>query len=250
MATGTPPPKYTYTTITFNYPGTVNLIDVIGVEQRILGTTTWTRNNEIRYVNVTIGELRISNSYNASIPARVTATTVTGQVGFTFSNTKIWREYNNGTSQQATLCACATRTHAAAGSSDCIFLNDNNELEKFTIVPGDLNTEECANGGYDEICVKTIFTQLKNYIYFEDIFGQIRDEFAAFYSSIALEQRIVESIQKLLQRLLAGEITLDQFNELVKIDEQIFASQFAKDYVTNYVTLEQDIQKYKYLLLE
>jgi hypothetical protein len=33
MATGTPPPKYTYTTITFNYPGTVNLIDVIGVEQ-------------------------------------------------------------------------------------------------------------------------------------------------------------------------------------------------------------------------
>jgi hypothetical protein len=138
----------------------------------------------------------------------------------------------------------------AAGSSDCIFSNGITELEKFIIVPGVLNTEECANGGYDEICVKTIFTQLKNYFYNEDIFQQIRDKFASFYVAIALEQRIVDSINRLVQKLLSGEINLDQFNELVKNDEQIFAGQFAKDYVTNYVKLEQDIQKYKYLLSE
>ena len=138
----------------------------------------------------------------------------------------------------------------AAGSSVCIFSNGVTELEKFTIVPGELSTEECANGGYDEICVKTIFTQLKNYFYNEDIFGQIRDKFASFYVSIALEQRIVTNIIELTQKLLAGEITIDQFNELVKIDEQIFAGQFAKDYVSNYVKLQENIIKYKYLLTE
>jgi hypothetical protein len=187
--------------------------------------------------------LEVSSNYTG-LPVQVFG-------GFELSNPQFWYvSQEPGLGFYAVLNPYATIITAAPGSSDCIFSNDSTEFEKFTIVPGDLSTEECANGGYDEICVKTIFTQLKNYIYNEDIFGQIRDKFAAFYASIALEQRIVDSIKRLTERLLAGEITIDKFNELVNIDEQIFAGQFAKDFVTNYVKLDLDIQKYKYLLSE
>jgi len=218
------------------------LRNVVGVQQLVNGR--WVENTRQSYTRNQIARLRVFSNYTGS-----PTSAFLGVGGFTLSDPQFWTvEGLPGVGFFAFLNAYATIVTPAAGSSDCIISNESSELTRFTIVPGDLSTEECANGGYDEICVKTIFTQLKNYIYNEDIFGQIRDKFAAFYSSIALEQRIVDSINKLVQRLLAGEITIDQFNELVKIDEQIFAAQFAKDYVTNYVKLEQYIQQYKYLL--
>ena len=227
------------------------LSGVTGVEQLVNGV--WVGNTNVtNYNSGRPARLRVFSTYTGLPYAAYVTLTSTQPTTLTFSNPEQWSISNNGLFPFATLRQIQTVTTATpvAGSSDCIFSNEDKELEKFTIVPGELSTEECANGGYDEICVKTIFTQLKNYIYNEDIFGQIRDKFAAFYSSIALEQRIVDSIIKLVQKLLAGEITIDQFNELVKIDEQIFAGQFAKDYVTNYVKLQENIIKYKYLLTE
>jgi len=215
---------------------------VAGVQQFV--NNEWEANTTVRYNAGATARLRVFSDYTGT-----PTSAIAGFGDFTLENPAFWFvEFETGLGFYALLNPYTSIVTAATGSSDCIFSNESSELAKFTIVPGDLSTEECANGGYDEVCIKTIFTQLKNYVYSEDIFGQIRDKFAAFYSSIALEQRIVDSIKRLTERLLAGEINLDQFNELVKIDEQIFAGQFAKDYVTNYVKLQENIEKYKYLL--
>ena len=231
----------------------VGLIGVTGVEQWVDGV--WVGNTDITYRVGQTATLRVFSTYTGLLPAIASSV-----ANLTFSEPKRWtivvqQVTINRLPQTLTTAflnpiETVTNLTPTANSSDCIFSNGITELEKFTIVPGVLNTEECANGGYDEICVKTIFTQLKNYFYSEDIFGQIRDKFAAFYAAIACEQRIVANIIELTQKLLAGEITIDQFNELVKISQKIFAEQFAKDYVTNYVKLQENIIKYRYLLSE
>jgi hypothetical protein len=232
----------------WRFPFTVDT-RVEGVLQLVNGV--WQEYTAQTYSANQTAKLRVYSNYTINT-AEYHYPVDAGVGRFTLSDPEFWVVFVDdiyGTGLNvATLKSYAEIVTAAAGSSDCIISNDSAELAKFTIVQGDLSTEECANGGYDEICVKTIFTQLKNYIYNENIFGQIRDKFAAFYSSIALEQRIVVSIKRLTERLLSGEITLDQFNELVKIDEQIFAEQFAKDYVANYIKLQENIEKYKYLL--
>jgi AraC-like DNA-binding protein len=89
---------------------------------------------------------------------------------------------------------------------------------------------------------------LRKYSYPPDIFEQIKMKFAGSYAAIAFQKRVVESIIILAQQFITGQITIEQFNEEVKISETILAELFARDYHLNYVRLGIDIQKYKYLL--
>jgi hypothetical protein len=150
-------------------------------------------------------------------------------------------------------CDCPTTTSLSIseGSLDITLFNINGEvLETFTDIPGNLDTERCANGSYDDEAVQGLFIHLKNYSYDQSFFDSIPFKFAAFFASIALEKRIVESIIALTEKLLTGEITLDQFNALVKVSEQEAASLYGKDYATNFVGVIQAVNKFKYILEE
>jgi len=89
---------------------------------------------------------------------------------------------------------------------------------------------------------------LKKFYYPKTIFDNILYNLSAFFPSIALEQRVTENIIFLTQRLVSGEINLVEFNDLVKKDNEEFASEYGKDYEHNYVKLKIAIEKYKPLL--
>ena len=129
------------------------------------------------------------------------------------------------------------------------FTIDGEVIETFKDIPGKLDTELCANGSYDDQAVKGLFLRLINYRFDTSVIGSIPFKLAAFFASIALEQRIVDSIIVLTEKLLTGEITLEQFNVLVKVREQEAAALFGKDYETNFVGGVQAINKFKYILL-
>ena len=154
-------------------------------------------------------------------------------------------------SNQSFVCSYAGELEYGAGSLEVSILNQNRELiETFTDIPGKLDTERCANGSYDDEAVAGIFLRLKNYTYEQSLLDTIPFKLAAFFASIALEQRIVDSIIDLTEKLLTGEITLEQFNVLVKVREQEAAALFGKDYETNFVGLVQAVNKFKYILSE
>jgi hypothetical protein len=50
------------------------------------------------------------------------------------------------------------------------------------------------------------------------------------------------------EEFLSGKITIEKFNELVKIGELEFSDEYGPDYVNNYVSLQIAIQQFKYLL--
>jgi hypothetical protein len=137
-----------------------------------------------------------------------------------------------------------TSFQATASSLQITFFDSvGNIIETFTDIPGKLDTERCANGSYDDEAVKGLFLRLINYRFDTSVIGSIPFKLAAFFASIALEQRIVDSIIVLTEKLLTGEITLEQFNVLVKVAENDAASLYGKDYETNFVGLVQAIQK-------
>jgi len=104
------------------------------------------------------------------------------------------------------------------------------------------------NADYVNIAIPIIFNQLKKYRYPDTIFDNIRDNLAAFFSSIALEELIVERILLLNQKFINGKITLEKFNELVKQGNKEFSNLYGTDYTNNYVKLKTAIEKFKYLL--
>jgi hypothetical protein len=135
------------------------------------------------------------------------------------------------------------------GSLDVTFVDSQNEpLFSFEAIPGDLDTSLLANGDYAFIAIPVIFNQLKNFIFGDSIFVNIQNNLAAFFASIALEQRIVSRIQKLNDELTLGKITIDEFQEGVQQSETEFASEYGANYTSNYVKLAQAIEENKPLL--
>jgi hypothetical protein len=110
-----------------------------------------------------------------------------------------------------------TSVTAEQGSLKITF-NDanNNPIDSFIAVPGKLITELLANGDYAEIAIPNIFENLKKFGYSNSVFDSIQNSLAAFFVSIALEQRISERIQTLIQQFTAGELTIEQFNASVE----------------------------------
>jgi hypothetical protein len=146
-------------------------------------------------------------------------------------------------------CADVNAINASNGSLEITFLDSvGNVIETFTDIPGKLDTKLCSDGTYDDEAVQGLFFHLKNYLTSKSLIDTIPFKLAAFFASIALEQRIVESTIVLTEKLLIGEITLDQFNVLVKVREQEAASLYGKDYETNFVGLVQAVNKFKYIL--
>ena len=143
-----------------------------------------------------------------------------------------------------------TSTTASNGSLIYNFFDINNELlETFEVIPGHLDTITLSDGNYADIAIPVIFNKLNNYIYSESILDNIQNVLAAFFPSIALEQKITENIIRLTQKLISGEINIDQFNELVTLGNEKFASEYGPNYAINYVKLQIAIQKYKYILV-
>ena len=146
-------------------------------------------------------------------------------------------------------CQEVAQIIARQGSLEITFLDSvGNIIETFIDIPGKLDTKLCGDGTYDDEAVQGLFFHLKNYLTSKSLIDTIPFKLAAFFASIALEQRIVESIIVLTEKLLIGEITLDQFNVLVKVREQEAASLYGKDYETNFVGLVQAVNKFKYIL--
>lgn len=52
----------------------------------------------------------------------------------------------------------------------------------------------------------------------------------------------------MVQKIVLGEINIEQFQELVQQGNEEFASEYGSNYASNYVKLQLAIEKYKYLL--
>lgn len=143
-----------------------------------------------------------------------------------------------------------TSTTATNGSLIYNFFDSNNNLlETFEVIPGHLDTITLSDGNYADFAIPVIFNKLNNYIYSESILDNIQNVLAAFFPSIALQQKNTENIIRLTQKLISGEINIDQFNELVTLEDEEFASEYGRNYAINYVKLQIAIQKYKYILV-
>lgn len=138
----------------------------------------------------------------------------------------------------------------AIEGSAIIFLIDSNgnTIKEFTAIPGELNIEESASGEYAKIIIPVIFNNLNGFIYTKYIFENIQNVLSEFFSNVALNKRIIKRINKLNEEFLSGKITIEKFNELVKIGELEFSDEYGPDYVNNYVSLQIAIQQFKYLL--
>jgi len=139
--------------------------------------------------------------------------------------------------------------NAIEGSAIIILIDSNgNTIKEFTAISGELNIEESASGEYAKIIIPVIFNNLNGLIYTKDIFENIQNVLSAFFSNVALNKRIIKRINKLNEEFLSGKITIEKFNELVKIGELEFSDEYGPDYVNNYVSLQIAIQQFKYLL--
>jgi len=139
--------------------------------------------------------------------------------------------------------------NAIEGSAIIILIDSNgNTIKEFTAISGELNIEESASGEYAKIIIPVIFNNLNGLIYTKDIFENIQNVLSAFFSNVALNKRIIKRINKLNEEFLSGKITIEKFNELVKIGELEFSDEYGADYVNNYVSLQIAIQQFKYLL--
>jgi len=141
-------------------------------------------------------------------------------------------------------------TISAGKGSLNITINDSNNkpLETFRAIPADLDTSILANGDYADVAIPIIFEKLKNFVYPESIFSNIQCVLSSFFVSIALQQRISERIQTSVQKIIAGEINLEQFKELVQQGNEEFANEYGDNYVSNFVKLQIAIDKHKHML--
>jgi len=192
----------------------------------------------------------VPTTYNGGSTARaVFSRANTGsQPSFSSSNTAGWWRKLNDFNWDLVVFGASTIS-AGKGSLNITINDSNNEpLDTFKAIPGDLDTSILANGDYADVAIPIIFEKLKNYVYPESIFGNIQCVLSAFFVSIALQQRISERIQTLVQKIIAGEINLEQFKELVQQGNEKFASEYGDNYVSNFVKLQIAIDKYKHML--
>lgn len=133
---------------------------------------------------------------------------------------------------------------AQTGSLNIVFNDaDNNPLETFQAIPGELDTSMLANGDYADVVIPIIFEKLNNFIYPESIFDNIKYVLTASFASQALAQRIITRVQELIQRIVSGEITIDQFHELVQQGNKDFSDEYGADYARIFMKLHLAIQK-------
>jgi len=128
-------------------------------------------------------------------------------------------------------------------SIDCAFLGGtNNEINKFTCIAGQLNTNSLDNCLYDGPTVQSIFEHLKNYDYDpETIFDIITYNLTAFLTATTLQYDITDILNALVKQLQDRQITLDQYNTLVKNDKNKYITKALEIYNKNLVIVEQAI---------
>ena len=211
---------------------------VTSIENLSRSTTEYTRWGNETYYN---------NTYYGNDTSKPSSCTIkAGTYGYYYDDTYWYVDSINNLVLKDQICeVCQAYNGSLLFSFKDIDLND---VDKFLVIPGQLDTEKCANGDYADVAIPVIFNQLKNYIYPHEIFDNIRNTLAAFFPSIALEQLILADTLLLSEKLYNDEITIEQYNESLKIDYSKFASDYVNYYNENYVKLQIAIDKYKYLL--
>lgn len=184
------------------------------------------------------------NSYNGSSnPISITTSN-----NITFDDPTWWTRID-GTNTWNLTVIFVDGVVTSTGSLKLTFTNNNKPIETFEAIPGELNTSMLEKGDYADISIPIIFNKLKNgYAFPDSIVDDIKYKLAAFFVSIALQQRISERIELLLKDFIENKISLEQFNSLVKEGNEEFAKEYATNYVNNYLKLEVAIEKYRYLL--
>ena len=129
------------------------------------------------------------------------------------------------------------------------FLNGDTLVEKFTTIPGNLNTKMLENGDYSDQSIIIIFEHLKKYAYNESIFDKIKYSLAASFPSLAYEQEYVKIINEELTPLFVnGKITQHEYDKALEITAKELADKYPTWYFNNLSKIEEAIIKYKYIL--
>ena len=103
-------------------------------------------------------------------------------------------------------------------------------LSSFTAVAGKLDTNKLESGEYIKPVIISIFENLKKTGYEPVIFESIKYNLVAFIISIALEQKIVEYVNTLSEKVYSGELSIDEFNKNIKDKSDTFASKVPDKY--------------------
>jgi hypothetical protein len=135
-----------------------------------------------------------------------------------------------------------------SGSEIVKFYIGSTIVEKFTAIPGQLDTKLLEDGDYSDPSIRNIFERLKKYSYTESIFDIIKYNLAAFLPSIAYAQAYTTIVYELTEKYNNGEITIEQYNIALKVSAEQLAENYPTWYFNNLTKIEAAIIKYKYIL--
>jgi len=217
------------------------------------GQVSYTRTDSYNNVHVT----RNGDNYTFTFPVDSCRSCWIGGEVYAWSSYNAWASFTftdpwwtQGSDKRWSITTDVASSISANPGSLNITINDrdNKPLQSFVAIPGNLDNSMLENGDYAYTAIPIIFTQLRNYIYFDSIFDSINYTLSAFFASTALEQNISEGIKLLLQQFVSKKITLEEFNLLVKQSNEEFASEYGTIYINNYNKINLAIEQYKYLL--
>jgi hypothetical protein len=142
----------------------------------------------------------------------------------------------------------ASSQYTTFGSEENTFTNGDIIVEKFTTIPGQLDTILLEDGDYSDPSILNIFEHLKKYSYPESIFDDIKYNLAAFFPSIAYAQAYTTIVEELTAKYNNGEITIEQYDIALEVSAEQLAEKYPTWYFNSLIKIEAAIIKYKYIL--
>jgi len=157
-------------------------------------------------------------------------------------------------------CSCGGGGGAAGGAIYCQYtagsINFNllNELRSAIVykqlIPGRLNTLLLENGDYIEPTIIQSFKLLKTIEYDNSIIENIKYNLTAFIVAITLEQKITEYTIALSKQVVAGTLSIEEFNESVKNYSKSEADKVPENYFFNFNKVDKAINDNLYILTD
>jgi len=115
------------------------------------------------------------------------------------------------------------------GSLKCQIIDgDGTLVDEFVAIAGELDTDKLLSGDYINQTVIEIFNRVKKINNF--YFALTKYNLVAFLISVGLAQKIRDNVIRLSEEVSSGVLPIDEFNKIIKVNMDTFASEVAAKY--------------------
>jgi photosystem II stability/assembly factor-like uncharacterized protein len=135
-----------------------------------------------------------------------------------------------------------------SGSEIVNFISGSTIVEKFTAIPGQLDTKLLEEGDYSDPSIRNIFERLKFFVFSDSTIDITKYNLAAFLSAEAYAQAYTEIVYALTDKYNNGEITLVEYNIALEDSAEKLAENYPTWYFNSLTKIEAAIIKYRYIL--